>query len=516
VKSGLDHDSVGSGLGRDRVGSGLGRDGLGSGLGRGSVGSGLGRDRRHRSLPCLAALLLSLTTVAHAETLTQRIDRHLAEPRFAAASWGVSVVSLDDGRTVYTHDEGRLLLPASTAKLYTAAFALDRLGPDYRTHTDVLAVGELRRGRLRGPLVLRGRGDPTLAGHAWADTLATALRDQGIHRIDGGIVGDGTVFRGPPIGSGWEAEDLQTYYGAQAGGLDIDENTMTTVVSSKGIEVTPGDAAMTVAMQPAEGLELYRAPGTATLHVLGEVSEAEKPSRSRLSIPDPALTAARRLQSALERQGMRVEGEARSVQWPVPPPSGPTVASFPSPTLEDMLRAGLKRSQNLYLQSVFLLCGLESAGTEGSRAEENAATALAAWLAARGIGPSSTTLDEGTGLSRHDLTTAASLTRLLALMDTSPNAAVWHGLLPVAGVDGTLANRMRGTAAEGNVVAKTGSMSFVNALAGYVTTRSGQRLAFAILLNNYRPLAKSAEPVPSASADVDAIAVMLAEATEKL
>lgn len=123
---------------------------------------------------------------------------------------------------------------------------------------------------------------------------------------------------------------------------------------------------------------------------------------------------------------------------------------------------------------------------------------------------------EGTGLSRHDLTTAASLTRLLAIMDASPLADVWHGLLPVAGIDGTLANRMRDTAAQGRVVAKTGSMSFVNALAGYATTKTGQRLAFAIVLNNYQPPSHSATPVRPVSAKVDAIAAMLAEANERL
>ena len=121
-------------------------------------------------------------------------------------------------------------------------------------------------------------------------------------------------------------------------------------------------------------------------------------------------------------------------------------------------------------------------------------------------------LVEGTGLSRHDLTTAGSLVRLLTLMDASPLSALWRGLLPVAGVDGTLANRMRDTAAMGNLQAKTGSMSFVNALAGYVTTRSGQKLAFAIILNNYRP-GDGALPV---SAEVDAIAVMLAQAQGRL
>ena len=457
--------------------------------------------------------------LASTPTLATRIDQHLAQPRFAAASWGIAVVSLDDGHTVYSHDAGRLLLPASTAKLYTAAFALDRLGPEYRTHTDAVAAGEVRNGRLRGPLVLRGRGDPTLTGSDWADAIATQLHERGLRRIDGGIVGDDTVFQGPPIGSGWEASDLQAYYGAQAGGLDIDENTMTASVSAGAahgaVDVTPEDAAITLAIQPARALELYRPPGTSTLHVLGGVAEGSAARRSRLSIPDPALTAARRLQSALERQGIRVEGEARSVLWPVAAPTGETLASFPSPPLLDVLRGGLKRSQNLYLQSVFLLTGLASEDP-APRAEDRAAHALAAWLAARGIGPSSAMMDEGTGLSRHDLTTAASLAHLLVLMDASPMAVTWRGLLPVAGVDGTLAHRMRDTAATGTVVAKTGSMDFVNALAGYVTTKRGQRLAFAILLNNYRPPANSAEPVPTASADVDAIAVMLAEATERL
>lgn len=470
----------------------------------------------------LAAALLVAAPAAWADTLAERIDAHIAQPRFAAASWGIAVVSLDDGRTVYAHDAGRLLLPASTAKLYTAAFALDRLGADYRTHTDVLAGGAVTRGRVRGPLVLRGRGDPTLAGDAWAERLASEVRAQGIRRVDGGVVGDDTVFSGPAIGAGWEASDLQTAYGAAPGGLDIDENTMTVAVSPTRVEVEPGEASVAVAAQAAEGLTFYRAPGTSTLHVLGGVAEGGTAKRMRLSLPDPALSAARRLQAALVRQGVRVDGEARSVHWPVTAPAGETVASFSSPTLGDILRSGLKRSQNLYLQSVFLLTGLETAeagagentgpGTVSGPKEDLAAQALASWLARKGIGPSATTLEEGTGLSRHDLTTPASLVELLSIMDASPQAGAWRDLLPVAGVDGTLANRMRGTAAEANVRAKTGSMSFVNTLAGYVTTKDGKRLAFAIMLNNYRAPPHGAEAMPSVSAEVDAVAVMLAEA----
>ena len=462
-------------------------------------------------LRACALLLVALAPLAHAETLAQRIDARLAEPRFAAASWGVAVVSLDDGHVVYEHDAGRLLLPASTAKLFTAAYAMNQLGPAYRTHTDALAGGSMERGRLRGPLVLRGRGDPTLSGNAWADDLAAQVKAHGIRRIDGGIVGDDTVFTGPPVGSGWEVSDLQAAYGATVGPLVMDENTMIASLSPGNVSIVPEDAALTLAEQDAGAAELYRPIGSATLHVLRKPGDAAL-SSAKLSLPDPALTAARRLQSALERVGIRVDAEARSVHWPIPPPAvDSVVASLASPPLSDILRSGLKRSQNLYLQSVFLLTGLEATTTVPMHTDARAAAGLARWLESQGIGPSSTMLEEGTGLSRHDLTTASSLVRLLVLMDASPQAALWRDLLPVAGVDGTLARRMRGTAAEGAVRAKTGSMSFVNAMAGYVTTTSGQRLAFAILLNNYRPLVRTAEPVESASAEVDAIAVMLAE-----
>jgi len=470
--------------------------------------------RLSRALTCLVLLAAAFFPAAvGAETLAQRIDGHLAEPRFASASWGIAVVSLDDGRTVYEHDAGRLLLPASTAKLYTAAFALERLGVDYRTRTDVLAAGDIRKGRLHGALVLRGRGDPTLAGDAWADQLAADVAAAGIERIDDGVVGDDTAFGGPPIGSGWEASDLQAAYGAQTGALIVDENTMTMTLDNERVAVAPEGTSVTVARADADApLSLYRAPGSGTVHVLGDAGATAR--RYRLSTPDPALTAARRLHDALERRGVRIDGEARGVHWPVAAPMGRVVASWPSPPLVDILRPGLKRSQNLFLQSVFQLAGLDVEG-KGS-AEERASGALADWLGGCGIGPSAATLEEGSGLSRHDLTTAGALVRLLVGMDASPLSATWRGLLPVAGVDGTLASRMRGSAAEGNVTAKTGSMSFVNALAGYVTTKRGQRLAFVILLNNYAPPARSATPVAPVSAEVDAIAIMLAQVEERL
>ncbi|MCB1579243.1 MAG: D-alanyl-D-alanine carboxypeptidase, partial [Xanthomonadales bacterium] len=151
-------------------------------------------------------------------TLAARIDAHIGDPQFADASWGIDVVSLDSGKTLYAHNADKLFVPASTGKLYTAALALDTFGPDYRIPTSLFATEKVGRdGELRGDLVLVGYGDPTLGFDkrvSWADVLATAVRKSGIKSVRGALIGDATWFSAPLYGSGWEAGDLQSWFGA--------------------------------------------------------------------------------------------------------------------------------------------------------------------------------------------------------------------------------------------------------------------------------------------------------------
>jgi D-alanyl-D-alanine carboxypeptidase/D-alanyl-D-alanine-endopeptidase (penicillin-binding protein 4) len=235
-------------------------------------------------------------------------------------------------------------------------------------------------------------------------------------------------------------------------------------------------------------------------------------------VNDPALLAGARLQRALARHGVKLDGRVRVLHWPQSDAAlldhAQALGEVLSPPLIEVLASGLKRSQNLYLQNLLQIAGVRAqASASGDPpttflgSEGWGLRALRQLLDRIGIAPSAALLEEGTGLSRQDLTTPAALVRLLQYLAAQPYAAQLRDALPVAGVDGTLQWRMRNTAAAGNVHAKTGSMTYVDCLAGYVTTAAGERLAFAVMLNNYR----RPEDAPPAGRDLDAIVESLAE-----
>jgi D-alanyl-D-alanine carboxypeptidase/D-alanyl-D-alanine-endopeptidase (penicillin-binding protein 4) len=463
--------------------------------------------------------------------LSAQIDAQIEQPRFAAAAWGIAVISLDSGRTLYAHNADQLLQPASTAKLFTAAVSLSTLGPDYRIPTQLLAKGKIVQGRLEGPLILYGRGDPTLGTEStenWADQLASQAADHGLRFVHGELIADDTWFTGPAHGSGWEAEDLQSWFAVPSSALSIDENiARVTIAPAKAIgqparlTVAPQDAfrsvdgqLLTTARRTADNINLYRGPGDPILHVFGSVAADGRPQDFKLAMSDPARVAGLQLRQALKKRGIRITGKLRVRHWPQVDPTShgreQLIGQVLSPPLSDILGRGLKRSQNLYLQNLLLSVGAAQPPPSEPgfvSTESRGIDALRQLLDQIGIPPSASLVGEGTGLSRRDLVTPNAMARLLAYLANQPYAAMVREALPIAGVDGTLSGHMRGTAAQNNVHAKTGSMTYVHCLAGYVTSAAGEHLAFAIMLNNYdRP-----DNAPHVSNDVDAIAVLLAK-----
>ncbi|OOG54524.1 D-alanyl-D-alanine carboxypeptidase/D-alanyl-D-alanine-endopeptidase [Rhodanobacter sp. C03] len=502
---------------------------------------------RHRLVPALLLIGIcwltaslaaasappAITDATTTAMLAAQIDAQIEQPRFSAASWGIAVVSLDSGRTLYAHHADQLLQPASTAKLFTAALSLATLGTDYRIPTRLLAGGRQHDGRLDGPLILYGMGDPTLgtAGSTdWADQLAAQLAARGVRHVRGDLIADDGYFTGPSFGTGWEAGDLQSWFAVPSSALSVQENTIDITVSPAAavglpasLNFDPVDAAppllgqITTALpRSTSDINLYRAPGTGTLYAFGSVPTRASPQHFKLAMTDPALQAGQQLRQALERQGIHLTGKLQVRHWPQDDASllarTETVAEVLSPPLLEILQRGLKRSQNLYLQNLLLSVGVHQQASEPTpptgftSSEGYGIQALQQLLPQIGIPASASLIGEGAGLSRRDLVTPDALVRLLGYLAAQPYAAALHDALPIAGVDGTLIGRMRHTAAENNVHAKTGSMNYVHCLAGYVTTAAGERLAFAIMLNNY-------EAPPDglrASSDVDAIAVLLA------
>ena len=470
-------------------------------------------------------------------SLADGIDAYLAQPRFAHAQWGIDVVSLDSGATLYRRNADSLFLPASNAKLYTAALALQTLGADARFSTTLYATAAPRAdGTLAaGNLILYGGGDPSLGdpdvSPDWADRFAATLAERGVKRVRGDLIADDTYFAGPPFGDGWEALDLQTDYGAQSGALGVQDNVVRVKVAREGsrcctLAIDPPHSGMRVVnlTGSAAPLGLYRPPGSDVLYASGSL-RTDVPQRTfTRSVPDGALFAANRLRQALVQRGIALHGRVRAVHWPETDDAvgnhPAAIAGITSPPLSQLLVHMLKHSDNRYAQMLLQQVGVRTVRTGicDDRAEPPQTSAgwglcaMRAFLGRIGISNGEAMFNDGSGLSRQDLVTPAATVKLLAWIARQPFANVLRDALPVAGIDGTLEYRMRDGAAADNVQAKTGTLSHVYTLSGFVLDAAGERLVFSLMLNRYmRPtdgLGRNIRPSPQS--DLDAIATMLA------
>lgn len=483
------------------------------------------------------------------ERLADAIDGYIDQPRFAHADWGISVINADTRAQIYAHRAGKLFIPASNTKLYTAALALRTLGAGFRFRTTLFATRHPDgRGVLHGDLVLYGRGDPSLGSGtdtqspmAWADQLAGILRTRGVHRVEGDLIADDTFYAGPPFGAGWEANDLESGFAAEPAALSVQGNTFTLALGGNGAcctaRVDPAAAGVHVvnllhaparSNSPgavAEPLGLYRAPGSDRLYVFGTRPATQAPRIFTLAAPDPARLAGGLLTDALTRQHIQFLGKVRTLHWPQPGALDTghallRVSDIRSQPLKDLVTHMLKTSDNLYAQLLFMAAGKRYArsGTCPGRtrpptlAADWGACAMRVMLRDIGMPPGSAHFEEGSGLSRKDLVTPDATTFLLAWIDRQPFATVIHHALPLAGVDGTLEYRLRGPLTRGRIQAKTGTLHYAYALSGYVTAANGTHLAFSIMLNNYaRPDdAGSIPEAPRPEHDLDAIARAIA------
>ena len=500
-------------------------------VGRMGVALTLGLVVRAADTPAAGVAVAPSPPVASLAELRSLIERHITQPRFEGAFWGVKVVSLDTGRTLYEHGANLRLSPASNSKLYAGALALDALGGDARIRTPILATAAVdAAGDLAGDVIVSGRGDPSWnprrSGGEFAAVFApfvAVLQRAGVRRIAGDVVADATFFRGPPYGAGWTAEDLDEDYGAEISAITLDDNYVdlrvtpgATVGAPCRIEVVQphselefDNRTVTVAAGGAWKLTVLRLPGETTVRVFGELPLGGKPELTEATVQRTEAWFAAGLKAALERAGIPVAGAARGVRWPEASATGAVrIGEVESPPLREMVKHLMKVSQNQHTDLVFAYVG------EARRTPETPATtwsealavgALREFLGKNGLREREVIFEEGSGLSRNNLTTAAATVALLEFMAKHREAAAFAEALPLAGVDGSLRRRMLGTAAEGKVRAKTGTLRWAAGLSGYVTAVSGERLAFSLMLNRHR-----GTPERPAGRELDEIAVLLA------
>lgn len=457
--------------------------------------------------------------VAVAE-LRHHLDEILRDHRLDGAQAAVVVREASSGEVLYARNARQRMLPGSNEKLLTAFAALEALGPGYRFGTSAFTDGIDADGRVQGHLYLKGAGDPTMLETGY-EALAAKVAVAGVRVVEGGLVADDTWFDEVRLGHDWAWDDEPYAYAAPVSALTVAPDDDYDV-SSVMVEVSPGGApgeparvgvlprtdavtvvnrAITAAAGSSQDLAVERAHGSSTIVVAGSVPQGAEPVRTPVSVWDPTAYAASVFLRALEEHGVSVNGP---LSVGATSAGATELARVESPPLAEILVPMLKLSNNQQAEILVKTIGRRMRGAGSWEAGLQGASDV---LPAVGLETTDLRSRDGSGLSRQSLVSPMQLTTLLLAARARSWYPVWYGALPVAGeadrlTGGTLRSRMKGTAAAGNVHAKTGTLTSVSALTGYVTGTGGAALVFSIMLNGYLgPAPKDIE---------DSIAVALA------
>ncbi len=406
-------------------------------------------------------------------------------PQFRRSRWGIVVETANSATTLYNRDGEHYFTPASTLKLLTSAAVLQKLGPDYRIRTSIYSD-------RNGSLYLVGRGDPSLTITQLQD-LAKQLKAQGITQINR-LIADDNYFRGSPVNPNWEWEDVQAGHGAPVNSLILNRNAMDLMLwpqnlgeplrvtwvnpqEQKGWQVENNST--TVGSDGREFVEIGRDFFRPVVRVGGQLQAGAEPEDVYVAIVQPAENFLQRFQEVLQTEGIRVLQTSISV---APAASQLTeLAKVDSPPLAELIKTLNQESDNVYAEALLKTLGTQRQNADaliaGLKEIEKALTEL-------GVNPEGYDLSDGSGLSRHNLVSPKALVETLRAMANSPLASVYQNSLPSAGVSGTLKRRFGNSAAREIVLAKTGTLTGVSGLAGYVYAPNfNEVLVFSILAN---------------------------------
>jgi D-alanyl-D-alanine carboxypeptidase/D-alanyl-D-alanine-endopeptidase (penicillin-binding protein 4) len=426
--------------------------------------------------------------------LQRDLEAIFETPQFERSFWSVLVRPVGSAEEIFGLNAGKLVMPGSTMKVVTAAAAAERLGWDHRFETRVVTTAPVEAGVLRGDLVVIGGGDPGISERSDQPgplrVMARQVRESGVTRIEGGVIGHDDLFDDQGLGDGWTLDNLPYGYAAPVSALTYNEGSVDLVISAgskagdpvaiqvrpEGAELHIDNRLVTVAETAAGMLTLHRRPGTLRVTVQGQIPAKAESFARTASVENPTAFFAAAFRLALIAEGVEVSGDAIDIDDFASKPDlreARTLLIRHSPPLSELAAAMMKVSQNQYAELL-----LKSLG--GRR---NIQDVLTGW----GVPEDGYILADGSGLSRYNYVTSDALVRILQRMHADPkHTSAFSRSLPVAGRDGPLARRLAGTPGDGKVRAKTGTVDNVRALAGYVETADAEILVFSIIANNFR------------------------------
>ena len=434
--------------------------------------------------------------------LDLRISQVLEHPDLQGASIGISVRDASDGKVIYMHNGDSRFRPASSMKLVTSAVALQLLGKNYRfsteIYTDSLQIGST----LKGNVYVRGKGDPTLREED-INELVHSLKKKGIKKVKGDLIADDTWYDNNRLSLDMPWSDEQEYYGAQISGLTVSPSTDYDA-GALLLQIKPGKSTgesasitlipqtnyvsiknkTTVGMVDSKNtIKVTRKHGSNHITVTGNIPTNSETTSKWISVWNPTQYSLNIFKKSFKEQGIEIAGKYKSGNVPA---NSKKLATDYSPELSSILVPYMKLSNNtiseVLVKEIGRVKGEKGSWDQGiSQIEEE--------LANLGIDKDFILIRDGSGLSHVNMVSANALTSLLYNVQFKSWYDFYRKALPVAGISdrnvgGTLRNRMKGTPAQGKVIAKTGTLATVSSLTGYVQGKEGNTYIFSIIINN--------------------------------
>lgn len=457
--------------------------------------------RKPRTSGIVFLILLALTILgftlpsATLPTLNADIDLQIQQNRAESGFWGIYVQDLSSGRVLYSRNADIVFVPASNQKVITTATAIDALGSGYRFTTTLHRKGTVTNNTFQGDLIIEGSGDPSFGSIEYREAnpleaWARALKNEGITRIEGRIIGDDNIFDNQPYAEGWDISFITNEsFAPPTGGLTYNDNLVYLQVQAGRVGSPPRvrsqpmnyldltNRVTTSARRRGRAIRIDRSIGTEKLTLRGSVGRTFR-GTIRIPIADPTAFTLSAFSNALQEVGIDVNADLVDVDDLETEPiytDDSVYIVHSSPTLRELIAEINKESNNLYAEHVFRTYGWGGTADGAERRTK-------AFLSKASVSTAGLRIRDGSGLSRKNMVSPETLGQLLAYMDRHTERDAFVRSLARGGERGsTLQYRLRNATVE----AKTGSLANVRSLSGYITTQDGRRLAFVLLANNY-------------------------------
>ncbi len=457
--------------------------------------------------------------------LQNNIRNIVSRPAVQRGNIGIKIVSLDTNKVIFENNAEKYFVPASNMKSYTVATAIEKLTPDFKFVTSVYSTAKPdANGVIKGDVSIYGRGDVSMS---MAFTQQNALPNQvfsnadylkvleplankivasGVKRIEGNLIGDDSYFTGNAIPFSWEWDDLQWFSGAEVSALPVLDNAIdlfvkpTAIGSPCSFQIFPANSQFQVkntCTNNASGnkreIKIEKKLDQNILEISGTMPTDDKGFRGYITVSRPAGLFIDLLRQLLQQKGVTVTGQNKIIgakdKTMLTAVSSMTtqieLARLESSTLSLIAAKTMKPSQNMFTETILRTLGEQIGDKTDPKltSDERGIKVISTFLQSIGIAADAVIQHDGSGLSRHNLITPASNIQLYTYMWRSRYMQVWRDSLPIGAVDGTIKSRFTNTSAANNVRAKTGTLDQVSSLTGYVTTASGEKLVFSIIVN---------------------------------